>query len=199
MYEKTKLTIHGAPVAVNAISYALFLKSYMKFVHNRPMEKGLNASQLEIRKLGRNRQLGIFCIIGAPLTMLLLRASSIPMKDMFTLSVGGESQVATNNNNSNLINSTLFLSTLLKKIPRWLKILFKIFFLTIFLLKLFGFSFLSVFLVNAYFLKLGYCIIISLVISYHLLSLYLLHQFSNKKKKKKKIKILEVLPDFVIN
>ncbi len=115
MYEKTKLTIHGAPVAVNAISYALILKSYMKFVHNRPMEKGLNASQLEIRKLGRNRQLGLFCLIGAPLTMLFLRASTIPMKDMFTLSVGGESQVATNNNNSNLINSTLFLSTLLKK------------------------------------------------------------------------------------
>lgn len=39
--------------------------------------------------------------------MFLLRSSSIPLKDMFTLTIGGESQVA--NNNSNLINGSFFL------------------------------------------------------------------------------------------
>jgi hypothetical protein len=63
----------------------------------------------------------------------------------YTRTVGGYSQVA--NNNSNLINSTLFLSNLnkKKKIPSWLKIFFKILFVTTLVLKLLGFSILSVF------------------------------------------------------
>jgi len=45
-----------------------------------------------------------------------------------------------------------------------------------------------------YYIKVAYYIIFSLIISYHLLNLYLLHKFSTKQ-----IKILEVLPEFVIN
>jgi len=41
---KTRLTIHGVPVAVNAIGYGLLLKSYMKYVHNRPMNAGIKKS-----------------------------------------------------------------------------------------------------------------------------------------------------------
>ena len=104
LYNKTRLTVHGTPVAVNVIGYGLIIKSYMKYVHNRPMEAGLSTIQLEHRKLLRNRQLGLFCLIGAPLTMYFLRSSSRAVKKMFTLTIGGESQVE--NNNSNLINST---------------------------------------------------------------------------------------------
>lgn len=193
VYDKTRLTVHGVPVAVNAIGYGLLVKSYMKYVHNKPMAAGLSPSELKWQRAQKNRYLGLFCIIGAPLTMFLLRSSTIPFKDMFTLTVGGGSQVETNN--SNLINSSLFLflSNLNKKIPSWLKILFKFLFVTILVLKLLGFSLWSVFLINAYIWKIAYYIILSLVISYHLLSLYLLHKFSNKN-----IKISEVLPEFVI-
>jgi hypothetical protein len=45
-----------------------------------------------------------------------------------------------------LINSTLFLSILIKKIPRWIRILFRILFVTILILKLWGFSVMSFFL-----------------------------------------------------
>jgi hypothetical protein len=48
--------------------------------------------------------------------------------------------------------------------------------------------------INTYFLKLIFYILFSLIISYHLLSLYLLQKFSNKN-----IKISEVLPEFWIN
>ena len=198
MYEKTKLTVHGAPVAANAVGYGLMLKSYMRYVHNRPWDVGLNSQKIEAQKILRNRQLGIFCILGAPLTMLILRSTAIPIKDMFSLTIGGgeNSQVANNNlnENSNPFNSILFLSYLNKKIPRWLKIFFKILFVTILVLKLLGFSFLSVFLIDMYYIKVAYYIIFSLIISYHLLNLYLLHKFSTKQ-----IKILEVLPEFVIN
>ena len=190
VYEKTKLTVHGAPVVANLVGYGLIIKSYMKYVHNRPMDVGITSQAFETQKILRNRQLGLFCIIGAPLAMLLLRSTAIPIKDMFTLTIGGESQVA--NSNSNSINSIIFLSYLNKKIPNWLKIFFKILFVTILVLKLLGFSFLSVFSINIYYIKVAYYIICSLIIFYHLLCLYLLHKIVNKN-----LKILEVLPEFV--
>ena len=195
MYEKTKLTVHGAPVVANFVGYGLIIKSYMKYVHNRPLDVGITSQAIETQQKLRNRQLGLFCIIGAPLVMLLLRSTAIPIKDMFTLTIGGESQVANSNSNSNSnsINSIIFLSYLNKKIPNWLKIFFKILFVTILVLKLLGFSFLSVFSINIYYIKVAYCIICSLIIFYHLLCLYLLHKIVNKN-----LKILEVLPEFVI-
>ena len=199
VYEKTQLTVNGAPVVVNAIGYGIVLKNYMKYVHNRPMDVGLSPQQIEAKKLMRNRQLVLFCIFGAPLTMILLRTSAISFKDMFSLSIGGDSPVANSNSNSNsnTINSILFLSYLNKKIPKWLKIFFKILFVTILVLKLYGFSigsvFVSLFSINVFYLKLAYYILFSLIICFHLLNLYLLHKFSNKN-----MKILEVLPEFII-
>jgi len=114
MSDKTRLTIHGVPVAVNAIGYGLVLKSYMKYIHNRPMDAGLSSSQFEAHVLLRKRQLGLFCLIGAPLAMYFLRCSTIPKKELFNLTVGENSQVE----KSKIINSTFFLSTLINKIPK---------------------------------------------------------------------------------
>jgi len=61
------------------------------------------------------------------------------------------------------------------------------------ILFLTGISGFSAFLIKVYNLKVVYYIIFSLIICYHLLSLYLLHKFLNKN-----IKILEVLPEFLI-
>ena len=63
--------------------------------------------------------------------------------------------------------------------------------LILFLIGILGFS---VFLISVFKLKIAICILCSLIICYHLLNLYLLHKFSNKK-----IKILEILPEFLIN
>lgn len=191
MYENTKLTVHAAPAITSAISYGLILKSYMKYVHNRPYDTSISPHKIEAQKLSRNRQLGIFCVIGAPLTMFLFIFSAIAIKDLFSLTIGGDSQVATNNSNpkSNPINSILFLSSLNKKIPSWLKILFKILFVTILALKILGFNFLSIFSISIFYIRVGYYTLFSLIICYHLLCLYFLHKFS-----KKNMKILDVLP-----
>jgi hypothetical protein len=152
--DKTRVTVHGIPAAVSAISYGLIIKGYIKYAKNRPVEIGLSPKQLECRQIMRNRQCGLFFLFGAPLTLFLMRNSSLALKDIFSLTVGGASQVE--NNNSNLINTKaigtlfLFLSNLNKKLPRWLKILFRFLILTILVLKLLGFSFLSVFLINNY-------------------------------------------------
>ena len=195
VYNLTKLTVHGLPVAVNVIGYSIMIITYMKYVHNRPIDKGLSPKQMENTKIMRNRQLGLFCLIGAPITMFLLISSSIPLKNMFTLTIGEDSQAAKNNYTT--VNSIIFLSYLNNKIPSWLKISFKILFVTIIVLKIFGFSFGSVFLyvlsINVYYIKVAYYTIFSLRICYNLLNLYLLHKFSNKN-----IKISEVLPEYLI-
>jgi len=194
LYDRTRLTVQGLPVASNVIGYSLILKSYMKYVHNRPLDQGINTVQNNQQKMLRNRQLVLFCILGAPLTLFFLKSTTIALKDMFTLTIGGASQVE--NNNSNLINSSflVFFSNLNNKIPKWFKILFRLLFLTIILLKILGFSIISVFSINYYTFKIIYYIIFSLIISFHLITLYLLHKFSNKN-----IKISKVLPEFVIN
>jgi hypothetical protein len=193
VYENTKLSVHAAPAVISAISYSLLLKTYIRHIHNRPFDVGISSQKIAAQKIVRNRQLGLFCILGAPLTMLILRFSAIPIKDMFSLSIGGDSLVGNSNSNSDTINSILFLSSLNKKIPKWLKILFKFLFVTIIVLKLLGFSFLSVLSINVFYIKVAYYILFSLIICYHLLSLYLLHKFS-----KKNMKILEVWPEFLI-
>lgn len=138
MYENTKLTVHALPVVVKAVSYSLIIKTYINRVHNRPFDIGLSKSELNIKKTNRRTQLAKFCVLGAPLVVSLLRVSAVSIKDMFDLTIGGNSQAA--NNNSNTVNSIIFLSYLNKKIPRWLKISFEILFVTIIVLKLFGFS-----------------------------------------------------------
>lgn len=195
VYDNAKLTVHALPTAVHAVGYGLVIKTYINKVHNRPIETGLSNSELNLIKIRRNKELAFFCVLGAPLVMSLLRFSSISFKDMFDLTIGGGSQAV--NNNSNTVNSIIFLSSLNKKIPNWLKISFKILFVTIIVLKLYGFSlgsvFLSILSINVYYIKVAYFTIFSLRICYNLLNLYLLHKFSTKS-----IKILDIWPEFII-
>jgi len=195
VYENTKLTVHAVPTVVSVVSYGLVLKTYINNVHNRPFERGLSKSELNIQRKSRQHQLAFFCVLGAPLVMSLLRTSAVAFKDMFDITIGGNSQAA--NNNSNTVNSIIFLSYLNNKIPSWLKIFFKIIFVTIIVLKLFGFSlgsaFLSVLSINVYYIKVAIYTIFSLRICYNLLNIYLLHKFSNQS-----IKILDVWPEFLI-
>ena len=189
MYENTKLTVHALPSVVNVVSYGLILKTYINRVHNRPFDINFSKSELNFERISRKKQLAFFSIIGAPLVMSLIKVSAVSFKDMFDITIGGDSQAA--NNNSNTVNSIIFLSYLNKKIPSWLKIFFKILFVTLIVLKLFGFSigsaFLSVLSINVYYIKVAYYTIFSLRICYNLLNLYLLHKFSNQS-----IKILDV-------
>jgi hypothetical protein len=166
------------------ISYSLVLRSFIKYVHNRPMLPNLNPSQIAQNRLLRDKQLSIFAVLGVPLTVMFLKFSAIGLKDVFTLTYGGGSQIDNNNNMINT-NSSLFLllSNFNKKIPSWLKIVFKLLFSIILVLKLLGFSIISVSDIfnNLYNLKILSYIICSLIISYQLLNLYLIHKFSNKK------------------
>ena len=111
----TKATINAVPFAVNFVSFSLMLKSYMKYVHNRPYESNLTAAQRQIQQKNRNRNLALFVFLGAPAVLYCLRKSSISIKDVasinFPLSGTSSSQI-NDNNSSNIINSILLLSNI---------------------------------------------------------------------------------------
>lgn len=50
LYNQKKLTVHGIPVAMNAIGYGLMIKSYIRSVHNRPLGAGLTPKQSRANK-----------------------------------------------------------------------------------------------------------------------------------------------------
>ncbi len=70
------------------------------------------------------------------------------------------------------------------------KLFFKLLFLILFVLKLFGFTILDLF-ISPYYLKIYFYVGCTLTIIYQLLSIYLLHRFY-----KNNIKISEILPNF---
>ena len=194
----TRATINAVPFAVNFIGFSLMLRSYMKYVHNRPFEPNLTPTQRQLQQKARNRQLAIFSLVGAPLILVCLKKSSPYFKDIISInydfSSAAQPSSQINNNSSNIVNSIFLFSYINKKIPKWIKLLFKLILLSILVLKLLGFSSILDFLYNTYYLKIYIYIICIIATIYELINLYLLHKFS-----KKNIKISEVLPDFIIN
>ena len=61
---------------MNLISYGYILKSYLKLVNNRKIHKNLSPEALKIHQKARNRNLVILAIVGAPLTLAILRKIS---------------------------------------------------------------------------------------------------------------------------
>ena len=87
----------------------------------------------------------------------------------------------------------LIIGNLNKKIPDWLKYLFKLVLLIIVVTKLLGFNLIDIYL-NSYHFKMYIYITSSLFMLSSFFSLFLLHKFANKT-----IHIPEVLPNFIIN
>ena len=90
------------------------------------------------------------------------------------------------NNKSSLF---LLMSSLYKKLPNWVKLIFKFLFLSIIILKLLGFSSIFEFLSNIYYLKMSVYVTCTLATLYQLFDVFMLYLIYNKK-----IKISEVLP-----
>lgn len=192
-----KVTVHAVPLAINLISFTFILKSYMKYVHNRPFPSHYNPIQIESERLIRRRQLGIFTILGAPLALLVIKNSGPFIKDVINIDLIGGSPDNNKNINNNMISNSGFLLVLSKisnKIPNWVKLSFKILFFIILVLKLLGYSLITDVINDVSFLSKFVYVYASVVITYQLLSLYLIHKFSTKN-----VKISEVLPDFMIN
>lgn len=84
VFKSAEVTIHALPLAVNAVSYGFMMKTYHKYVYNRPYPSGLNPSQLLVQSRRREISLALFAFLGAPVAMIVLRKASILGKDVIT-------------------------------------------------------------------------------------------------------------------
>lgn len=194
-----KITVNTVPLAVNLIGFNLILKSYMKYVHNRPYQNDISMQRRNLEQSLRRRNLALFVFLGAPLILFssFARGISIPMKNMGSIEVLSGNTISGEETDSlrQMKTSDLFLilSNLNKKIPDIVKLIFKLFLVILIVLKLFGVNFIDLFF-NLNYLRIYFYVSVSLVIIYQLLNLYLISLFSRKK-----IKIFEFLPEFFIN
>ena len=188
------VSVHLVPLCVNLVGYGAMLGTYIKLIHNRPIDSGLSEAQIKIQIMNKNRNLFLFAFFGAPLTLGLIKASSSSLKDIVTIKFPLSSELQLDNNNS-ISNNSLFMliSNLTKKIPNCLKLFFRLLLLSILVIKLLGFSVIEI-LNSTYYIKIYLYVSCSLVIIYQLSNLYLLHKFS-----KQNVQIPKVLPEFIIN
>lgn len=197
-FNSAKLTIHAAPLVMNAVGYGLIMKGYMTTVYNRPFPDKITPQALKAAQKIRNRNLGLFSVFGAPFILICLRKTSVGLKDMTSIEINPiDSKLETPNVNNNLQSSSIFLilSKLKNKIPNWLKYLLNIFIISILLLNLLGLNSTIEFLNNIFYLKLFAYFSCSLIILYHLLNYYFLQKFF----KNNNINISQILPNFIVN
>ncbi len=198
------LSLKILPASTALIGYGFVLKNYVKYVHNRPYPDLSPRNLLHHQRI-RNRQLMLFAVLGAPIVIGALRYTSVYFKNMISINVlpsdhytspsqRGERLLPDSNNSNNLSNSYLWLllSKLNNKLPNWLKSVFKLLLIGIFIIKLLGYKTILTILDNRFYFKLAGIIICLLIIIYDLLNIYLLYKFS-----KKDMKISEFLPKFI--
>ena len=128
------VSVHLVPLCVNLVGYGAMLGTYIKLIHNRPIDSGLSEAQIKIQIMNKNRNLFLFAFFGAPLTLGLIKASSSSLKDIVTIKFPLSSELQLDNNNS-ISNNSLFMliSNLTKKIPNCLKLFFRLLLLSILL------------------------------------------------------------------
>lgn len=171
----------------------MLLKTFVKHVHNRPFRANLTEAELRSYILMRNRHLTFLVGIGLPLTVISIKLIGLQYKDVITINTTLGEGGSTGIDNKNNIPILFLLNNLKNRIPDWVKLLFKLLFLVILVIKLLGFNVLDV-IISTYYIKMYIIIGSSLVILYELINLYFLHRFYNKN-----IKISKILPEFIIN
>lgn len=193
IYNSVNITIHAAPLVINFITYLLILRAYTKFVLNRPYKYYLTPAQLNIQKIIRRKELAFYSVVVVPIGIIFLINCNIGFNDTFNLSLIVE---GLNKNPDIISNSGIFLllRKINNKIPTGIKFFFKILFLIIVILKILGYNIINDTVSDINFLKNFLYIYSSVVISYQILTLYLIHKFSTRK-----VKISVVLPDFIID
>ena len=120
---------------------------------------------------------------------IVLSVTALPEASTAVIT-GTESFQLINYSNSTIL---LMLSHFYKKIPSWVKLLFKLIFIAVIIIKLLGFNIFQI-LDNSYYLKIYMLCTCSLAILYQLLNIYLYYIYITKKPK-----IPEYLPEFIIN
>ena len=188
-----KLTVQVVPLCINLVGYGLIMRSYVKHDYKREFDKNLSFEVLQAQKAARNKNLAIFALICAPITLGLIKLTSTPLSEILSLEL--PIQYTNQNLMENPQNKGIFLliSKIKNYIPEWLKIFLYLIFISLLTLKFLGFNFLDV-LFNIYYLKIFSYFSSTLAIFYQLTNLYLLNKLAYKG-----LNISNILPQFIID
>ena len=69
----SRITINVVPVCANLIGYGVLMRGYVKHVYKQPLLPNLTEVERKNELLRRNRNLALFGLLGAPLTLCLLK------------------------------------------------------------------------------------------------------------------------------
>ena len=210
IYGKAELSVNVLPLAAHTIGLGLILRSYVKYVHNRPFITKDQISLARKRNI-RNRHLFLFSVLGAPLILYILRRTGTLAGDVFSLKFDlskpldkglVEPSDVNRSNNTSLFGIFTFLgnrasghnnTSCLARIKKWLKLIFIIIFLLGLIVRIYGLSSFVNFITNAYYIKIYFIVGCMLAIIFLLFELYAVHLFVSNK-----LKIPELLPEFMI-
>lgn len=140
----------------------------------------------------RRNSLLLFAFAIAPLTLYFYNTNKYSLCHIADININYNE---IKDNTSNIVsNSSLFLmiSAIKKYIPKWIVTVFYVIIILLVILKLFGYSFIDIFIDMNLLYKISF-VSLTICLSYHFLTLYLLHKFSSKE-----ISIPKVLPHFII-
>ena len=185
-----KITINPALLLFNVISYGLIIKTYVKTVHNQPYPSNLSGDILNAHKILRMHNFAMFSLLGAPVICVLIKQIlGNSFKNMFTIESLGEAGVDASMPTVSAEHSAIFLilSKINKKIPNWLKWVFRIIFISIIFLNILGYSsvvrtsYALPFLNNIFYIKIILILLCLLVIIYQLLNIFILYRFKDQR------------------
>ena len=190
-----KLTIHAVPLCMNLISYGYILRSYLKLVNNRKIHKNLSPEALKIHQKARNRNLVILAIVGAPLTLAILRKISGTISNTLSIDIPIllNKDMLTDTTNPESKGLFLLFTKINQYLPTGLKYFLSLLVTSLLILIIIGFNYLDLFFI-IYYLKLLSYSFSTLAILYQLTNLYLLKFFSYHE-----FKISNMLPNILKN
>jgi hypothetical protein len=102
------LTLNVFPLAFNAISYSLMLRSYITHIHNRPfagVATNLSVHARRVKEARRTHFLLGFAFLGwlrPPLALICLRQASLGLKDVLSIELKSDGLLNSGSEASNL-------------------------------------------------------------------------------------------------
>lgn len=195
--DNAKVAVDVAPLALKLVTFSLTVKTFMKYVYNRPLpphipQKGpLATHEWAVRR----KELGLFLLVGAPVSMIVAHIAHIGLKDWIKLEVTLPSLPSTSAKDTvESFSIFLMLKNFSKKVPEPLKIFIGFYFLLFLILKLFGLPGILDIMNNDKYMRWLGVSLCSLAIFYQIINLWLVHKFLSEK-----IKISRIWPESVIN
>lgn len=195
--EQARIVVDVAPLPLKIITFSLTVRTFVNHVYYRPFPSAIpNKGPLAVQEWAmRRKELGLFLLLGAPLSMIAAHQAHMSLKGLFKIETAIPSLPTTSAKETvENISILILFKNISKKVPEPVKIFIGFYLLLFLILKILGLpGILDITTEDKYMRWLGISLCL-LAIFYQTLNLWLVHMFICKK-----IKISSVWPDSIIN